>query len=143
MKKVVVVAAAVAGVLALSAGVGANSNAGELTASGFKCKIQDGTGHLFLATSSERWLYQTKLVLRCEGNGAPTTPPALTYIRGGPGTADCKVDGDGFQQGHYRTKNWVDKIGYNGNSQLTCTIPFPLPTDASADDPADDGIVDG
>ena len=139
MKKLtvaVVLAVASASVLALAGGVGANGG-GQLIRTGFTCKILDGNGNQLRASTSELWLYQTKLVLRCSGDGPATT---LTYFTGGRGTRDCKAQ-SGFQGGSSRTKDRVDKVGYNGNSQLTCTFPVPAASNTVADDGSDDGLV--
>jgi hypothetical protein len=96
-----------------------SGDGGTLESSGFKCKVLDGDGNLFVTYDSELWAYQTKKVLRCVGDGAPARPQKI--YEGGRGTMDCKLEG-GFGSGSTRTKEWVNKVGFNGNSQLTCTV---------------------
>jgi len=139
MKKALMVAvAAVVGLLAIAGGVGATGDAGQIIKSGFICKIIGGDGNQLRATKSELWLYQHKMVLRCEGNGIPA--PTLTYYYGGKGTRVCKAE-SGFQDGTTLTRDWVDKVGYNGNSQLTCTFPLPDASNTVASDGSDSGLV--
>ena len=108
MKKLLVAAAALSAAAIFAGGIGANPDAGKLVASGFACAVFDGNGNLFVTYNSEQWAYQTKQVLRCAGNGAPAA--SLTYF-----------SGFGCNTFYGFTTESVDKVGYNGNSQLTCT----------------------
>lgn len=141
MKKLTVMAALVAvasaSVLAFAGGVGANGG-GQLIAQGFTCKLMDPSGNQLKATYSELWLYRDKMILRCSADGPRAN--TLLYFYGGRGSRDCK-SASGFQGGSIRTKDWVEKIGYNGNAQLTCTFPVPDATNTAAADGLDDGLV--
>ena len=113
MKKLVAAAATVALAAAMVVGVASADRGGTLVDSGFACGILDGNGSAFITTNSELWVYQTKAVLKCSGNGAPAA--SLTYFNYGNTGISCGM----LQYGS--TTDWVDKVGYNGNSQLTCT----------------------
>jgi hypothetical protein len=134
MKKLLVAVTAVAAIAVVGAGgVSANTD-GEIVASGFKCTIYDGNGVPFATTNSVLILYQHKVVLRCNGDGAGARPAGPIYFNPSNKPALCNVRPYGF------TTNWSDKVGYNGNSQLTCTQVF---TNSSIDDAGEDaGIVE-
>ena len=61
-----------------------------------------------------------KVVLKCNGNGAGA--PALTFYNFANTGASCGM----LQYGS--TTDWSNKVGYNGNSQLTCTTFVSEPT---------------
>jgi hypothetical protein len=118
MKKIVVAAAAVLAAAAITAGVASGGGGGgTVVASGFACGVLDGNGNVFNTTNSTLTVYSNQLfskaVLKCIGDGAGA--PELTYFT---------FDNTGITCGMLQfgsTTNWVDKVGYNGNSQLTCT----------------------
>ena len=117
MKKLVVAVATVfVSAALLAGGVSASGDGGTLVASGFSCGILDGNGNVFVTNDSELWAYQTKAVLRCEGNGAPA--PALRHFNFGNTGISCGM----LQYGS--TTQWDDKVGRAGNPQLTCTQPL-------------------
>lgn len=116
MKKLVVAVATVFVAAVFVSGVGAGNRGGTLVDSGFGCGILDGNGSIFVTSNSELWLYDNgKAVLKCSGNGAASTPPSLILWNNANTGLLC-----GSQYG--ATTDWVDKVGYNGNSQLTCTF---------------------
>ncbi len=123
MKKLVISAVvALAASAAIAVGVASGSGGGGyLYDSGFACNIFDGNGNLFTTDNSELWVYQNqqsaKAVLRCSDDGAPAS--SLTYYNNGNTGALCSV-----YMGSYLTADWSDKVGRNGNSQLTCTYTF-------------------
>jgi hypothetical protein len=81
---------------------------------GFPCFVFDGNGSLFITTNSVVTLYASgKVVLKCNGDGAGA--PSLTYFNYGNTGVPCSIPGFGL------TNDWSNKVGYNGNSQLTCT----------------------
>jgi hypothetical protein len=87
-----------------------------VVASGFACGVLDGNGNVFITTDSELIVYSnqqgSKAVVHCTGDGAPA--PALTYFTFANTGLTCGM----LQFGS--TTDWVDKVGRNGNSQLTC-----------------------
>ena len=120
MKKLVVTAVTVLAAAAIATGVASGSGGGgTVIAEGFPCAVYDGNGDLFITTNSQLWLYsnqqQTKLKLLCNGDGAGA--PSLTYFNFGNTGASCNVFG-------IPTTDWQDKVGRNGNSQLTCSVVF-------------------
>jgi hypothetical protein len=135
MRKLLAAAATVAALAVVGAGgVSANTD-GQVIASGFKCTIYDGNGAPFATLNSVLILYQHKVVLRCIGDGAGARPTGPIYFNNGNTSAICNVRPYGF------TADWSDKVGYNGNSQLTCTKPLPAPGEPSSED-VDAGIVE-
>ena len=121
MKKLVVAAATVLAAAAVVTGVAAGSGGGgTLIAEDFGCAILDGNGNSFLASSSQLWIYsnqqQTKVKLLCQGDGAPAA--SLTYFNYANTGLLCGVPLAG------PTTDWQDKVGRNGNSQLTCSVTF-------------------
>jgi hypothetical protein len=118
MKKLVVAAVVVLAAAAIAAGVASGGGGGgTVVASGFACGVLDGNGNVFITTNSTLTVYSnqqgSKAKLRCEGDGAGA--PSLTYFN---------YDNTGITCGMLQfgsTTDWVDKVGYNGNSQLTCT----------------------
>ena len=114
MKKLLVAAAALSAAAIFAGGVAANPNAGKVVASGFSCGLLDGNGNFIVTDNSTLTLYQTKAVLRCEGNGAGAANGPIYFNYGNTGLG-CGMLDFGI------TLDWSDKVGYNGNSQLTCT----------------------
>jgi hypothetical protein len=113
MKKLV---AAVAIVLAVGAiaSTATAATGGTVVAEGFACGVFDGNGNIFITTNSTLTVYDSgKVVLKCNGDGAGA--PALTFYNYANTGATCGM----LQFGS--TTNWSNKVGYNGNSQLTCT----------------------
>ncbi len=133
MKKVAL-ALATACVVAVSAvGVAfAGGGGGTVVDSGFACNVFDGNGNLFVTTNSVLTVYSNqqgaKAVLQCEGNGAGA--PSLTFYNFANTGLAC---GTAFGA----TLDWSNKVGRNGNSQLTCTVT------AGNDAPAASGGVSG
>ena len=85
-----------------------------VVAEGFACGVYDGNGQVFITTNSTLTVYDSgKVVLKCNGNGAGA--PALTFYNFANTGASCGM----LQYGS--TTDWSNKVGYNGNSQLTCT----------------------
>ena len=129
MKKFVVAVATVFVVAAVVAGgVSASGDrGGTLVASGFSCGILDGNGNIYTTTNSELWSFQNRSVLRCQGNnGVGTAPnPGPIYFNFGNTGLSCGM----LQFGS--TTTWSDKVGYKGDSQLTCYGP-PNAVDAAA-----------
>lgn len=84
---------------------------------GFACVLFDGNGSGMVTYNSTLTMYANdqgaKIVLRCEGNGAGA--PKLTYFNYGNTGASCGVV-------YGSTLDWSNKVGRNGNSQLTCTL---------------------
>jgi hypothetical protein len=129
MKKLVVAAATVIAAAAMATGVASGSGGGgTVIAEGFACALLDGNGDLFITTNSQLWLYsnqqQTKVKLLCNGDGAPA--PSLTYFNFANTGITCNVPLAGS------TTDWQDKVGRNGNSQLTCSVIFAGEADAAA-----------
>jgi hypothetical protein len=122
MKKLVMSAVIVLAASAIAVGVASGSGGGGYVYdSGFACGIFDGNGNIFVTNNSELWVYSNqqsaKIVLRCSGDGAPAS--SLTYYNYGNTGALCST-----YMGSYLTTDWSDKVGRNGNSQLTCTYSF-------------------
>jgi hypothetical protein len=118
MKKFAVAVVTVLATAALAAGVASGSGGGgTVIAAEFPCGVFDGNGNVFITYNSTLTLYSNqqgaKLKLRCEGDGARA--PSLTYFNYDNTGASCGVI-------YGSTTDWVDKVGYNGNSQLTCTL---------------------
>ena len=113
MKKLVVAAATVALAAVFASGVAA-ATGGTVVASGFACGVLDGNGNVFITYNSTVTAYDSgKVVMKCNGNGAGA--PSLTYFNYANTGLVCGIPGYGT------TTDWTDKVGYNGNSQLTCT----------------------
>ena len=129
MKKLV---AAVVGVVATATvvvGVAfAGGGGGTVVASGFSCAVLDGNGNIFITTNSVVTVFSnqqgSKAVLQCAGDGAGA--PSLTFFNNANTGLLCNVPGFGT------TADWVDKVGYNGNSQLTCTVTGAAANSASS-----------
>ena len=120
MKKKLALALATFLVVGAVATTAASASGPTIVASGFACNVFDGNGNLFVTTDSTLTLYASgKVVLKCNGNGAGA--PSLTYFNYDNTGVTCGM----LQYGS--TTDWSNKVGYNGNSQLTCT------TFASAD----------
>lgn len=118
MKKVAMLFATAVACMAVVAGTAsAGGGGGTVVASGFACGVFDGNGNVFITTDSVLTVYSnqqgSKAVLQCNGNGAPA--PSLTFFNFGNTGASCGMLDFGS------TTNWSNKVGYNGNSQLTCT----------------------
>ena len=114
MKRLVVALATmlVVGVAAVGAAFGASGPT--VVAEGFPCAVYDGNGVPFVTTNSVLTLYASgKVVLKCQGDGAGA--PSLTHFNYGNTGVVCGM----LQYGV--TTDWSDKVGRNGNSQLTCT----------------------
>ena len=124
MKKLVVAVATMFVAAAMVVGISSASDGGTLVASGFSCGILDGNGNVFVTNDSELWAYQTKAVLRCEGDGAPA--PSLIHWNFGNTGLTCGMLEFGS------TTQWDDKVGRAGNSQLTCTQPLNDANSASS-----------
>jgi hypothetical protein len=113
MKKLVVALATMA-VAAVFAGAVVAGTGGTVVASGFACSVLDGNGNSFVTTNSIVTAYDSgKVVMKCNGNGAGA--PSLTFFNNANTGLLCGIPGYGV------TADWQDKVGYNGNSQLTCT----------------------
>jgi hypothetical protein len=124
MKKFLAAAVVVLAASAVAVGIASGSGGGgTVVDEGFACGIFDGNGSIFITTNSQLTVYanqqSSKAVLRCSDNGAPAA--SLTYYNYGNTGASCGMLEFGS------TTDWSDKVGRNGNSQLTCT------TDLSAD----------
>lgn len=117
MKKAVTMLAAVVAGLSLVAGTASASGGPVLLASEFACGVLDGQGNVIVTYNSTLTLYENqkgaKLVMRCSGWGTPAR--SLTYFNYGNTGLGCSV----FVGTTY---DWSDKVGRNGNSQLTCTL---------------------
>jgi len=118
MKKLVLAVASACAVAVAAVGVAfAGGGGGTVIAEEFACGLFDGNGNIMVTYDSELIVYSnqqgSKLVLRCEGNGAGA--PSLTYYNYGNTGASCGVI-------YGSTLDWSDKVGRNGNSQLTCTL---------------------
>jgi hypothetical protein len=137
MRKLVTLLAIVIASLSLVASTAsAAGGGGTVVLRGFACGVIDGNGNLFVTYNSRLTLYvnqqSAKVVMQCEGNGAGTGVPGLVKNFNYSNTGlECGVP---FLGG---TTDWNDKVGYSGNSQLTCTITFygPAP-DFSAESAA-------
>ena len=126
MKKLVLVIATVA-VVAVTAAAGALASGGPtVVAEGFLCVTQDGNGDAVYTTNSVLILYSSgKAVLQCSAYGAPA--PSLIHWNYGNTGYSCGM----LQFGS--TLQWDDKVGRNGNAQLTCTTNVTDgPTSASS-----------
>ena len=115
MKKLVVAAATVFAVAAVVAGGVSAGTGGKVIAEGFSCGILDGAGGIYITNNSVLTLYQTKAVLQCRGNNGVGANPGPVYWNFGNTGLSCGM----LQFGS--TTDWSDKVGYNGDSQLTCT----------------------
>jgi len=120
MKKLVVALATACVVAAAAVGVAFGSGGGgTVIAEGFSCGLFDGNGNIQVTNNSQLIYYTnqqgSKLVLRCEAWGAGA--PSLTYYNYGNTGLSCGVI-------YGSTTDWSDKVGRNGNSQLTCTLAF-------------------
>jgi hypothetical protein len=112
-KKLALAFATVLAVAAVATTV-ASASGPTIVAEGFACNVYDGNGNLFVTTNSVVTLYDSgKVVLKCNGNGAGA--PSLTYFNFANKGVPCSIPGYGL------TNDWSNKVGYNGNSQLTCT----------------------
>ncbi len=112
-------------VVAISAAGIASGSGPVVLDEGFDCNVLDGNGTPFVTTDSELILYDSgKVVLRCEGTGAPA--PSLTHFNFGNTGAVCDIPGYGV------TEDWDDKVGRAGNSQLTCTTSTEVVTTLAA-----------
>lgn len=119
-KKIALAFATVFAVAAVGTTV-ASANGPTIVSEGFACNVFDGNGQLFVTTNSVVTLYDSgKVVLKCNGNGAGA--PALTFYNYANTGVPCSIPGFGL------TNDWSNKVGYNGNSQLTCTT-FAQDTD--------------
>lgn len=115
MRKLSVAVAAVLAAAAVTIGVAnASGDGGTVIGSGFACGVLDGNGAVFITTDSVLIAYQTKVVLRCTGDGAAAKE--LTYFTYANTGLTCAVPGYGS------TTNWTDKVGRSGNSQLVCVV---------------------
>jgi hypothetical protein len=113
MKKLVVGLALVLAVGAIATTATASTGP-TVVASGFACGVFDGNGQIFITTNSTLTVYDSgKVVLKCNGNGAGA--PSLTFYNYANTGGTCGM----LQYGS--TTDWSNKVGYNGNSQLTCT----------------------
>jgi hypothetical protein len=114
MKKILVVAmvAAVAAIFATSVSA---VTGGTVVDSGFTCVALDGNGSpTVYTTNSTVTVYDSgKVVMKCNGYGAGASK--LTYFDYASTGYSCNIPGFGS------TWTWSDKVGRNGNSQLTCT----------------------
>ena len=117
MKKFVVAVATVFAVAAVLAGGVSAGSGGKVVAEGFACGILDGDGTVYITNNSVLIQYQTKAVLQCRGNNGNGTAP-------NPGPIFFNFGNTGLSCGMLEfgsTTSWSDKVGYNGDSQLTCT----------------------
>ena len=120
MKKRFALAFAVVLAVAAVATTVASASGPTIVDEGFACNVFDGNGQLFVTTNSTLTVYASgKVVLKCTGDGAGA--PSLTFYNYANTGLSCGI------QGYGSTTDWSNKVGYNGNSQLTCT------TFASAD----------
>jgi len=114
MKKKLALALATFLVVGAVATTAASASGPTVVASGFACGVFDGNGNIFTTTNSTLTLYASgKVVLKCNGDGAGA--PSLTYYNYENTGASCGLLEFGS------TTDWSNKVGYNGNSQLTCT----------------------
>ena len=112
-KKIALAFATVLAVAAVGTTV-ASASGPTVVASGFACNVFDGNGNLFSTNNSVLTVYDSgKVVLKCNGDGAGA--PALTFYNYDNTGVTCGM----LQFGS--TTDWSNKVGYNGNSQLTCT----------------------
>jgi hypothetical protein len=132
MKKLLVAFAALCSAGLLAGGVAANPDAGDVVNHGFECAIYDGNGNIIITTNSTLTQYQNKAVLRCTGDGAPA--PNLTYYDFDSTELRCRMRRFGF------SRTWVDKVGRNGNSQLTCTKLFSTVSSADSEETEGAGV---
>ena len=118
MKKVLFALAAACAVTVTAVGGALASGGGGIVVDrGTACGILDGNGNVFVTNNSVTTVYSnqqgSKAVLQCEDNGAPAAH--LTFFTNANTGLVCGTLFGG-------TTNWVDKVGRNGNSQLTCTV---------------------
>jgi hypothetical protein len=114
MKKKLALALATFLVVGAVAATAASASGPTIVDSGFACNVFDGNGNLFVTTNSTLTVYDSgKVVLKCNGNGAGA--PSLTFFNYDNTGVTCGM----LQYGS--TTDWSNKVGYNGNSQLTCT----------------------
>ena len=118
MKKVVLALAVACAVAVTAVGSAlADGRGGIVVDRGSACGVLDGNGNVFITFNSVTTVYSnqqgSKAVLQCEGNGAGA--PNLTYFTFANTGLVCGTLFGG-------TTDWVDKVGRNGNSQLTCTV---------------------
>jgi len=113
MKKLAIFGVTMLAVAAVSVGIASAGSGGTAVDSGFECGVLDGNGDIFTTTDSTLTVFENsrRAVLRCSGWGAPA--PTLTYFNFENTEITCGSD---FGE----TTNWKDKVGRNGNSQLTC-----------------------
>jgi hypothetical protein len=115
MKKLALAAVTVFAVAAVVAGGVSAGSGGKVVAEGFACGVLDGNGAVYVTNNSILIAYQTKAVLQCRGNNGVGANPGPIYWNFGNTGASCGMLEFGS------TTNWSDKVGYNGDSQLTCT----------------------
>ena len=123
MKKLLVAVAVLCTAGALAGSVAANPDAGKVLDSGFECYVIDGNGNLFATQNSTLTLYQAKLVLRCVDDGAPAEKLTYWNYTNWPppdGGGTCGVGSDDYEP--VATTDWQDKVGRNGNTQVTCVL---------------------
>ncbi len=118
MKKVVLALAVACAVAVTAVGSAlADGRGGIVVDRGSLCFVLDGNGNTFGTFNSVTTVYSnqqgSKAVLQCEGNGAPAAN--LTFYTFANTGLVCGTLFGG-------TIDWVDKVGRNGNSQLTCTV---------------------
>ena len=124
MKKLLAAVVVVLAASAVAVGIASGSGGGgTVVGEGFACALFDGNGNLFITTNSQEIKYANKVVLRCSGDGAPAA--SLTILSGFP----CNTLTAGG------TTDSTDKIGRNGNSQLTCTVDTTAPASSSSGSP--------
>ena len=114
MRKKLLLALSLLAVVGAIAATTASASGPTIVDSGFACSVYDGNGNLFSTNNSTLTVYDSgKVVLKCNGNGAGA--PSLTFFNFANTGVPCNVGPYGL------TNDWSNKVGYNGNSQLTCT----------------------
>jgi hypothetical protein len=121
MKKLLAAVVVVLAASAVAVGIASGSGGGgTVVAEGFACGLYDGNQNIFITTNSQEIKYANKVVLRCSGDGAPAA--SLTVFSG----FLCSTVTAGL------TTDTTDKVGRNGNSQLTCTVDTTAPASSSS-----------
>jgi hypothetical protein len=118
-------ALAIAAVLAIAASVAASAAASSgpvLLAEGFVCLIRDVDGTNGVTFNSQAIYYPSgdKVVVSCEAYVAepPAAPLSFSYENTGE---PCVVPGSNLT-----TVDWVNRIGRNGKTRITCTFYGPF-----------------
>lgn len=115
MKKLVLAVVAVLAAATVASGIAMGSGGSTVVAAEFPCGIADGDGNIVITYNSVLTLNSSgKAILQCAGYAGNSTGHLVNWNHDNTG-AFCGMLQFGI------TDTWGDKVGSNGNSQLTCT----------------------